>query len=205
MAVYLKATGRCTTQVSGGSGMFDLDHTTGVSSWDIRVIVEVGGEQVEVPILSSVGGPSFSLIEPIDAIFNGGDGNPHIMYPLENPAIYAPVCEQGDFKYIAYTTRDEEVRGVEPHFILSLPLGIARRTVGMQNDPVAPAHCYTFTAYNLTEASGVIPAAAFSELIGRAFHINVTQGADRKWVVDLKVDDPNAAQPDTHFADCYRI
>lgn len=198
VAVYLKATGHAQSH-------FVDDVISGQSSWVMEIVVEAGGSSVTIPVASSTGGPTNSLIQRVDVIFGGGQGNPHIMYPLENPAIYAPVCEQGDFKYIAYTTKAEEAAGVPHQFILSLPLHIGRRNATILLDPEPPAHCYPFTAYNLSEASIVLPSATFSKLLGRAFQINITQGADRDWIVDLKVDDPKTLPPDNHYALCYRI
>lgn len=207
VSICLKGVGECTTNINGGN-IASVENASGTSSWVVSVEVEANGETVSIPLIDTSGGPTLSLITKIEAIHQGGNTNPHYMYPYENPAIYAPVCEQGDFRYVAYTTKAEVAAGVPFHFILSLPLAIARRTVSMQEDQPPPLHCYAFTALNLTEAGRAIPSAPlFGELLGRAFHINVSQDANRQWLVDLDIDlnDPAGATPTAYFADCYRI
>lgn len=196
IAVYLE--GNASGSRLGVKGTYP-----GRGSISLKVVVVVRSSHFEIPLFTAeTDGHNAGTLD--HELVTGGFLQPSCIYPHSNPAIYAPVCEQGDFPYIAYTTRAEEESGVAPRFLLSVPLAINKHDLtplGDANNP--PPYSYSFTAYNLSWAQDQAKGSFFSYLYGKAFIIHVSHDGARDWVSDLKIVD--ALDSEHHFAEVYRV
>ena len=177
--------------------------TSGVGSLTLKLVVNFRGAVREIEIMSSpTSGHNAGVLEH-DLLYNGFL-QPTCVYPHENPAFYHPVSEQGHFPHIAYTTKAEELQGVAPRFLLSIPLAINRHdmtVLGDANNP--PPNSYIFTAYNLSWAQSQTQTGFFWFLYGKAFMIHVSHDGVRDWIADMKITDDK--DKDHHFAEVYRV
>lgn len=189
VAIYVEAVGQGTNTVA----------TDGKSTWTITLEVLARGVLHSFPLYASVGSGHNIAYKEHEAVY-GNVFQPTYLPPPSNPAVYFPVCEQGAFDYIAYTTAEEEAAGVARRFILSLPLSISRRNVTIGEDPVPPTTSYDFKAYNMTEAQSCVRGGIFAGLLGKVFHIHVSQAGTGDWLAELNV----VGDSEHHFSECYR-
>lgn len=178
-AIYVKSTG---------------DSETGL--WTMTLEVVARGVAHTIP-LASAAGAEVNLTAMSESFVWGDPYEPMWLEPPANPACYTPVCEQGAFKCIAYTTAAEEALGVPKRFMLALPLSVYGR--GMT--PELPEHAYPFVLENFTEAQHALTGGMWADLLGHIFYVYISHDGERDWIVDLAID--GDAPP--HFAHCYRV
>lgn len=116
--------------------------------------------------------------------------------------MFAPICNQADFKYIAYTTEIENDL-IAPRFILSAPLFICRQrpSTWQGTYPEPPYEAYTWRPLNASSLLGMTDADPFSDLETKVVHLHVDQKGFRCWLTDFTTDTDSEAQ----FAECYRL
>ena len=193
-------------QLEGG-GTQNSQHCT------ITLVVQARGVAHEVVLFNSSSGSRHGTSAEMTSAPQLGLIWPKAIWPtyINSPSIYAPICEQGDFPYIAYTTAAEEAAGVAPRFTLSLPLFVQRHNLTMIEPPLPPSECYGFIAYNLTSVVSIAGDGAWDKLESTVFHIHVSHDGKRDWLTDLKSTEngvlTNHVKGDTehHFAECYRV
>lgn len=179
-------------------------HPGGSGSSVLKLVVGNKGIEVVVPLQSSTGYGMLIGTREITNVALNQNKHPEYIEPITSPASFAPIGHQGMFKYIAYTTKQEEQDGVPPRFILSLPLFIRRfSNMGMAE---APSESHTCTAYNCTEiaALGGDTGVFTQGTEGKVFHVHVTQNDQVDWTLDVVGLSGSSADQQNHFSECYR-
>jgi hypothetical protein len=193
-AVYVYVSGTFSGTNTG------LNSVSGSSHAKVELVVEFAGNTRSIILYDSdqsngclVGTESFTMT--INA-----DYQPTHILPPGAPSIYVPRCEQGDFKYIAYTTAAEHSEGVQPRLLLSLPLYLAQREQNGNTYPAEASHAYVFVPYNLDTCSGMFGTGVFTFLQDKVFHVNASHEGLGDWLLKINV----FGQTPDHYAECYR-
>lgn len=137
-----------------------------------------------------------------------GARHPEYMHPHGSPAAFSPVMHQGLFKYVAYTTRAEELAGVPPRFLLSLPLYIKRFSyAGDSGSLPPPSECYPIIAYNASELAFLGGDGGILQNVTErtVYHVHITQTGEHDWVADVLPVGVTNDGKDRHFAEVYRV
>lgn len=183
--------------------------TESSSSATISLVVEARGIEREITLFTNSSGNR----QGVAASRTWVSVNGYAYWPdfLHSPSVYSPICEQGDFPYIAYTTAAEESAGVPRRFTLSIPLFIKRHNMTLIEPPEPPSACYAFTAYNLTNVIRLASSGVWDKLESTVFHIHVSHDGERDWLVDLQSKENGVfvrhvkGDSEHHFAECYRV
>ncbi len=189
VAVYIESVG------TGTKNSAQRTIYTGESNWVVSAVVIARGVKSVIELSRTMSSGHNLWFEEHDFLINKAD-QPTYFDPIPNIALYSPVCEQGDFPYIAYTTKAEEALGVPRRFILALPLGLQRADDIYGTDPQPPTGSYRFTMLNLTDAYAYMKGNPFSGLKGKCFQISVSHDGKRDWLNDVSGSSP---------AECYRV
>lgn len=181
------------------NGALSSSQTSIVSDNKIYIVVEAFGEKHEILLLESTDTVTPSGLE-MDFPFNVQEKPTYS--PIPNiPCVFAPITNQGDFPYIAYTTGSEQLNE-DPdlespeRFLLSLPIVLTRSGDMVSVSPEYPALVYI--PYNIENIVGRFGTGVLTSGGTHVFLVHVSQNQNRDWLVDL------STPADDHYAYAWR-
>lgn len=191
-----------TTVEASGVGLSGTGRTT------LRLCVIARGVEHRIFLCDRFGDGVYIGTTSVTGVALNSGKHPEYMQPVSSPAAFSPISHQGLFKYIAYTTREEEEAGVPRRFVLSIPLYI-RRYVHMDEITTVtpPSECFTVVAYNASElvqlggGSGIF----VHDTPTTVFHVHVSHDGERDFVAEVLPKGVSNDGADLHFAELYRV